>query len=302
LPHVADGWNLAAVGRRTLGQPPAGGLAQRPRSADGWVWSWRVRTAARAESAEDLLDGDGLLRRTPKMARLEAVLFVADGAVSTRRLAQLATLAEASEARELIDPLNASYDRSGSAFRIERVATGYQMLTRPQYSTWLSKLHQRQTELKLSPPAMETLTVVAYRQPLTRADVEAVRGVQCSEMLKQLMERGLVRIAGEDDSLGRPYLYETTRKFLELFGLRNLTDLPMAERLREAKPAASSEPVESEAEPATEELVEDEQLEEEDELQDEDLSDEENEEDEDWDEDDEDGWDEEDDEDAQEAA
>jgi segregation and condensation protein B len=232
---------------------------------------------------EDLLDGEGLLRRTPKMARLEAVLFVAEGAVSTRRLAQLATLAEASEARELIDPLNASYDQSGSAFRIERVATGYQMLTRPQFSTWLSKLHERQTELKLSPPAMETLTVVAYRQPLTRADVEAVRGVQCSEMLKQLMERGLVRIAGEDDSLGRPYLYETTRKFLELFGLRNLADLPMAERLRQAKPAEPAEPAEPEADSETEDqaLIDDELVEEVDELEDED-----------WDEDDEDWEDE----------
>jgi segregation and condensation protein B len=117
------------------------------------------------------------------------------------------------------------------------VATGYQLLTRPEYAPWLDKLHQRQTELKLSPPALETLTVVAYRQPLTRADIEAVRGVQCAEMLKQLMERGLVRIAGEDDSLGRPYLYETTRVFLELFGLRSLADLPMADRLRPAKPA-----------------------------------------------------------------
>jgi segregation and condensation protein B len=86
--------------------------------------------------------------------------------------------------------------------------------------------------MKLSPPAMETLTVIAYRQPITRADIEAVRGVQCTEMLKQLMDRGLVRIGGEDNSLGRPYLYETTRKFLEVFGLRSLNDLPRADSLR----------------------------------------------------------------------
>ena len=93
---------------------------------------------------------------------------------------------------------------------------------------------------------LETLAIVAYRQPLTRADLEAVRGVQSAEMLKQLMERELVRIAGEDDSLGRPFLYETTRKFLELYGLQTLDDLPLAERLRRIRPA-KSEPAESEA-------------------------------------------------------
>jgi segregation and condensation protein B len=90
--------------------------------------------------------------------------------------------------------------------------------------------------MKLSPPALETLTVVAYRQPITRAEIEAVRGVQCAEMLKHLLERGLVRIAGEDNSLGRPYLYETTRQFLEVFGLGSLDELPLADRLRVVRP------------------------------------------------------------------
>lgn len=166
------------------------------------------------------------------MARLEAVLIVAEEALSTRRLAQLASLADATEARTMINRLNEAYDRCATPFRIERVAVGYQMFTRPEFALWLGKLHQRQSDLKLSPPALETLTIVAYRQPLTRADIEAIRGVQCSEMLKQLMDRGLVRIAGEDDSLGHPFLYETTRKFLETFGVRDLEDLPQAEKLR----------------------------------------------------------------------
>ena len=108
-------------------------------------------------------------------------------------------------------------------------------MTWPVFSFWLGKLHQRQAELKLTPPAMETLAIVAYRQPITRADVEMIRRVQCADMLKQLMERGLVRISGEDNSLGRPFLYETTRQFLELFGLRGLDALPMAESLRPQK-------------------------------------------------------------------
>jgi len=170
--------------------------------------------------------------RDRKATRVEAVLFVSEGALSARRLAQLATLADSTEAVRIVEELNAAYDRDGSAFRVERAANGYLLLTRPVYAHWLGRVHQRQTAMKLSPPAMETLTVIAYRQPITRADIEAVRGVQCTEMLKQLMDRGLVRIAGEDNSLGRPYLYETTRKFLEVFGLRGLDDLPRADHLR----------------------------------------------------------------------
>src|SRR5262249_45842525 len=152
----------------------------------------------------DVDHSTGSVRRTAKLARLEATLLVADAALSPRRLAQIATLADATEARTLINRLNAAYDASASPFRVERVAGGYRLLTLPQFALWLGKLHHRDAELKLSPPAFETLTVIAYRQPITRADVEAIRGVQCSEMIKQLMERGLVRIGGEDDSLGRP--------------------------------------------------------------------------------------------------
>lgn len=180
----------------------------------------------------------GAVRRSAKMARVEAALFVSDGPLTSRKLVQHAVLSDVAEVHQLIDRLNAAYDATGSTFRIERVASGFQMLTRPIFASWLGKIHQRQSELKLSPPALETLTIVAYRQPITRADIEALRGVQATEVLKQLMERGLVRIGGEDDSLGRPYLYETTRKFLEIFGLRNLSELPMAEQLR--KPSAKS--------------------------------------------------------------
>lgn len=158
--------------------------------------------------------------------------MVADGPLTPRRIAQHAKLPSPNDAKKAIDWLNAAYDRDGSAFRVERVAAGYRLLTRPEMAPWLDRLHRRNDRLKLSPPALETLTIVAYRQPCTRADVESIRGVQSAEMLKHLMERGLVRIGGEHDSLGRPYLYETTKPFLELFGLRSLADLPRAEELR----------------------------------------------------------------------
>jgi len=202
--------------------------------ASGWTWLQRLGH----ESGPEILSVAGLDRaclRTAKMARVEAVLLISSSALTTRKLAGLATLADHTEAKSILDQLNAAYDHAGSPFRIERVASGFQLLTRPPFALWLGKLHQREQELKLTPPAMETLTIVAYRQPITRADLEVIRGVQCAEMLKMLMERSLVRISGEDDSLGRPYLYGTTRKFLEIYGLRSLDELPMAEQLRKPK-------------------------------------------------------------------
>jgi len=195
---------------------------------------------AAAEQAEEL---QSLGVRSDKISRLEAVLFLAEEPLSTRKLMQWALLSDTAEVSNLIEDLNVLYDREQTPFRVERVATGYQLLTRPELVNWLDRLHQRQARLKLSPPAMETLTIVAYRQPITRADIEAVRGVQCTDMLKQLMERGLIRIGGEDDSLGRPFLYVTTRKFLEHFGLRNLDDLPNAENLRVKPQQASTKAV-----------------------------------------------------------
>ena len=215
-----------------------------PHPSNGFVWNFFRSRSTQSDSAQSAVSD--LRQRTPKMARVEAALFVADEPVPLKRLLQLATLADVTEAQELIDRLNAAYDASDSSFRIERIATGYRLLTRREFVLWLDKLHQRQWALKLTPPMLETLAIVAYRQPLTRADLEAVRGVQSAEMLKQLMERELVRIAGEDDSLGRPFLYETTRKFLELYGLQTLEDLPLAERLRRIRPS-KSELAESEA-------------------------------------------------------
>lgn len=170
--------------------------------------------------------------RSARAARVEAALVVADTPLSERKLLQFAGLADVNDVRQAIEELNASYDRVRSAFRVLRLATGYQLLTDPVYAPWLDRIHQRQARLRLSPVAMEILTIVAYRQPLTRADIEAVRGVQSGELVKQLMERGLVRILGEDDSLGRPYLYGTTRQFLEAYALHSLDELPNAAEMR----------------------------------------------------------------------
>ena len=161
-----------------------------------------------------------------KLGRLEAALFSSDKALSARKLAEVAQLVDRRETERLIADLNAGYDAAGTAFRCERVARGYRLLTRRRLAPWLDRLHAPPPRHSLSSPVLETLTVVAYRQPCTRADVDAVRGVASADLLKQLLDKQLIRIAGEDPSLGRPFLYGTTAGFLETFGLKSLTDLP----------------------------------------------------------------------------
>jgi segregation and condensation protein B len=197
----------------------------RPLNGQGWLLA---ATAAFPAPATARQPG----ARDARLARVEAVLFVAREALSSRKIAQFASLADGTEARTLIRRLNRWYDTQGTAFRVEEIAGGFQLLSRPKFGSWLRRLHQSSIEARLSSPAMETLAVIAYRQPVLRADIEAIRGVQCGEMLRQLMERDLVRIVGKSTDLGRPFLYGTTRRFLQIFGLRDLEELPRADVLR----------------------------------------------------------------------
>lgn len=158
--------------------------------------------------------------------RAEAVLLMAGGPLSPRKLADLAGLPDATAARTLVRDLNQQYDDLDRAMRIETVAGGLRMMTRTHLAGWLSRLSHLPTPLRLSPPMLETLAVVAYRQPVSRADAEAIRGVACGETLRQLISRDLVRVAGRSEELGRPYLYGTTKRFLQTFGLRSLDALP----------------------------------------------------------------------------
>lgn len=219
--------------------------ASRSAYRSGWEWLQRIRVRSAEEVAQF---GPTATTRTPKMARVEAALFVSERALSLKKLVQMAVLADSREAQELVDQLNLFYEIDQSAFRIERVAAGYKMFTLARLSKWLDRIHDRQSYTRLSPPAMETLAIIAYRQPCTRADVEAVRGVQAAEMIKQLLEKNFIRIVGEDDSLGRPYLYGTTKLFLENFGLTRLDQLPMAEQLlKQPEPEEEIESTEEEA-------------------------------------------------------
>jgi segregation and condensation protein B len=161
--------------------------------------------------------------------RLEAILLIAREPLSLRKLAQLAGLADATEARTLSRQLNELYDRDGRAIRVEEVAGGYQLLTRPQFARWLRKLQHVPGEQRWTQSALETLALVAYRQPILRAELEAIRGVGCGEVLRQLMQRDLVKIVGRSEELGKPYLYGTTKRFLQLFGISSLQRSPRAD-------------------------------------------------------------------------
>jgi segregation and condensation protein B len=172
------------------------------------------------------------LARDAKLARLEAALILADEPLTARKLADAVALADAAEARKLIEKLKEMYDLDGSAFQIEEIAGGFQLLTRPRYHPWLIRLKRTGHELRISPAALETLAVIAYKQPIMRAEVEKIRGVSCAELIRLLMEKGLVKISGRHDSLGRPQLYGTSKKFLQAFGLNSLKDLPQVESLK----------------------------------------------------------------------
>lgn len=163
---------------------------------------------------------------------LEALLFSTHHPLTAPRLAELVGVKSQSAIRKAIKDLNASYEATNRSFRIEQVAGGYQMLTLPDFGEYLNRLHQKEIDSKLTKAALETLAIIAYKQPILRADVEAIRGVACGETIRSLMEKHLVKIDGRAEVPGRPILYGTTKRFLEVFGLNNLKDLPQGETLK----------------------------------------------------------------------
>jgi segregation and condensation protein B len=160
---------------------------------------------------------------------LEALLLATHHPLSAGRLAELMDFPTPGPVRAAIKSLNAQYEQSNRAFRIELLAGGYQIMTLPEFGEHLKKLHQREIDAKLTRAALETLAIIAYKQPILRADIEAIRGVACGETVRNLMEKHLVKIAGRAEEPGRPILYGTTKRFLELFGLNSLKDLPQSD-------------------------------------------------------------------------
>jgi len=162
---------------------------------------------------------------------IEAVLFASDEPVPLTKLAAIVETT-GKQSKQCIQQLNERYQASQSAFRIEQIAGGLQMLTLPCYNLWLQKLIRVRGESKLSPASIETLAIIAYKQPAIRTDIEAIRGVASGEMIRGLMSKGLVKMVGRADIIGRPMQYGTTKRFLEVFGLDSLQDLPTIEELK----------------------------------------------------------------------
>lgn len=164
--------------------------------------------------------------------KIEAVLMSTDRPLPSARLVEVLGAPNVRAIKEAVAGLNKVYEESQRSFRIEAVAEGWQILTLPEYGPVLEALHKVREQTRLSPAALEALAIIAYKQPILRADIEAIRGVACGEVLNNLMGKHLVKIVGHAEEVGRPRLYGTTKTFLRLFGLSNLADLPKVEELK----------------------------------------------------------------------
>lgn len=197
------------------------------------------------ESAAELriVGGDTVEPALPQI--IEALIFSSDAPLSAARISELVGAGGVTQVRLAIAELNDKYAAAGLSFRVENIARGYQMMTLPAYQPWLAKLFKKSAETRLSPSALETLSIIAYKQPIIRADIESIRGVMCGDVINRLRDMDLVRTAGRAEVVGRPMLYGTTRKFLDVFGLADLSDLPALETLKfrpAPAPTAAVEP------------------------------------------------------------
>jgi segregation and condensation protein B len=164
---------------------------------------------------------------------VEALLFVSDKPVSIDTLKDVLKDIEPAQVREIIVELNSEYAVSCRSFSVKEIAGGFQMLTDPVYSRWIAALYKRGSD-RLTGPSLETLAIIAYKQPITRSDIEIIRGVNVDGVLRTLEERSLVKTKGRLDAPGRPILYVTTNEFLQHFGLRSLEELPNLKEFQES--------------------------------------------------------------------
>lgn len=159
---------------------------------------------------------------------LETLLFINERPIETAELTQVLE-ASRKEIESALDILSIEYQKRNSGICIVKVAGGYQMCSAPDNETWVKKMYQERTKQKLSTAALETMAIIAYKQPITRIEIEGIRGVNVDGVSRKLLDLGLIKIAGRKDVVGKPFLYITTRKFLEYFGINTLKDLPKLE-------------------------------------------------------------------------
>lgn len=179
----------------------------------------------------------------PLIQILECLLLVAGAAVEMERLASVFPELDASEIQRALDELRQEYEERNAGIMLVKVANGYQIRTRPEYAEWIKRFLKPQPQ-KLSQAAMETLAIVAYRQPIMRSEIEFIRGVDSGAVLRQLLERRLVRIAGRKNVAGRPLIYATGKRFLEVFGLKDIKDLPRIKEIEDPSPGQATSEME----------------------------------------------------------
>jgi segregation and condensation protein B len=187
---------------------------------------------------------------------IEALLFASDAPLSAEDIARIDERLDEDTVQAVVDELRGEYDLGERSFQVYEVAGGYQLLTRPEFVSYLERYETVPQSAKLSSPALEVLAIVAYRQPLGRAEIEEIRGIGSSAVLRTLLDRNLIEAVGRAEGLGRPLLYGTTAKFLEHFGFRSLDDLPRPDELpvvlrQRPVTSAAAEPEPAGAEPET---------------------------------------------------
>ena len=164
---------------------------------------------------------------------VEVLIFASDTSISVKQIQGVLEDAKPKEIEKAVDGLNGEYQKNGRTFTIVQVAGGYQMVSHNAYYQWIRKLFHRKIKSRLSQAALETLSVVAFKQPVSKPEVEAVRGVNCDGVMRTLLERRLITLSGRGEGPGRPLLYKTTDEFLRYFGINSISDLPKPREIEE---------------------------------------------------------------------
>lgn len=172
------------------------------------------------------------MNKSEKLQILEALLFASPEPLTQTRV-NLIFQNDAPKLDDAIKKINTYYKKNNRSYTIHSIAGGYQITTLPKYDKWIKRMFDKSGKITLSTAAIETLAIVAYKQPINRFNVESIRGVDCSGVIKTLLTKNLIKIKGRDDSPGRPLLYSTTKDFLENFGLNRISDLPKIKEVAE---------------------------------------------------------------------
>lgn len=220
------------------GDAPDRDAAEPAAPAEGVESGTGDATAGNGDAAKHQTPLPAMLEEQELKAVIEAMLFVSHEPLSLDRLAMALGEVSKAEVEEALRRLETAYEQPGRGLQLVRVAGGHRIMTRPDYAPWIKRLEKVKAAPKLSRSALETLAIVAYKQPIVRGEIEQIRGVETSGVLRTLLERKLVRIVGRKEVPGRPIMYATTKSFLEHFGLHGLSDLPP---LREFKELGESE-------------------------------------------------------------